>query len=266
MYKITVLVENCVYSHHLRGEHGLSLLIETAEHKILFDTGSSNLFAHNARLLGYDLSEVDYLVLSHGHSDHTGGVKHFLKLNSKAKIVCKREILDPKFKGERENGFKYASKISSDRFVFVDSDTELLPGIFILSSIPITNPNDTHFDKFDVLREGTLKPDTFEDELALVLSDQMSYSLVSACSHRGITNILEAAEQQFKSQTLSLLLGGFHIHTASQDKFSTIADHLEHTQPQSLGVCHCTGVEKFALFKQQFEQTFYAHTGKQITI
>lgn len=266
MYKITVLVENCVYAHHLRGEHGLSLLVETGEHAILFDTGSSDLFAHNARLLGIDLSKVDYLVLSHGHGDHTGGVKHFLELNSKAKVVCKRAILDQKFKGERENGFKFGGRIARERFLFVEENTELLPGIFVLCDIPITNADDTHFDKFDVLRDGLRKPDRFDDELALVLATDHEYSLVSACSHRGITNILAAASAIAGDKQLNLLLGGFHIHTAAREKFDTIADYLAQNQPKTLGVCHCTGIEKFALFKERFGSTFYAHTGKQIEI
>ena len=80
-YKITTLVENCVYGRKLQAEHGLSLYIETAEHKLLFDTGASDLFISNARLLHIDLREVDYLILSHGHSDHTGGLRHFLELS-----------------------------------------------------------------------------------------------------------------------------------------------------------------------------------------
>ena len=73
-YKITTLVENCVYGRKLQAEHGLSLYIETQEHRLLFDTGASDLFIRNARLLHIDLQKVDYLILSHGHSDHTGGL------------------------------------------------------------------------------------------------------------------------------------------------------------------------------------------------
>ena len=76
--KITTLVENSVYGKGLQGEHGLSLLVDTGEHRLLFDTGASDLFIRNARILGIDLKEVDFLVLSHGHRDHTGGLHHFL--------------------------------------------------------------------------------------------------------------------------------------------------------------------------------------------
>ena len=96
-YKITTLVENCVYGRKLQAEHGLSLYIETQEHRLLFDTGASDLFIRNARLLHIDLQKVDYLILSHGHSDHTGGLRYFLELNTQATVVCKREVFSPKF-------------------------------------------------------------------------------------------------------------------------------------------------------------------------
>ena len=71
-YKITTLVENCVYGRKLQAEHGLSLYIETSGHRLALDTGASDLFIRNASLLHIDLQKVDYLILSHGHSDHTG--------------------------------------------------------------------------------------------------------------------------------------------------------------------------------------------------
>ena len=91
-YKITTLVENAVYGRSLQAEHGLSLLIESEGYKILFDTGQSDLFIRNAALLDIDIAEVDFLILSHGHSDHTGGLRHFLAINKKASVICKQEV------------------------------------------------------------------------------------------------------------------------------------------------------------------------------
>ena len=91
----------------MQAEHGLSLYIETQEHRLLFDTGASDLFIRNACLLHIDLQKVDYLILSHGHNDHTGGLRYFLELNTQATVVCKSEIFSPKFKDERENGMMH---------------------------------------------------------------------------------------------------------------------------------------------------------------
>lgn len=145
-YKITTLVENCVYGRKLQAEHGLSLYIEIQGNRILFDTGASDLFIRNARLLHIDLQKVDYLILSHGHSDHTGGLRYFLELNTQATVVCKREIFSPKFKDERENGMKHTQNLDLSRFRFITEQTELLPGVFLfhllilsIRRIPILN-------------------------------------------------------------------------------------------------------------------------------
>ena len=167
-YKITTLVENCVYGRKLQAEHGLSLYIETQEHRLLFDTGASDLFIRNARLLHIDLQKVDYLILSHGHSDHTGGLRYFLELNTQATVVCKREVFSPKFKDERENGMMHTQNLDRSRFRFITEQTELLPGVFLFPSIDIINQADTHFERFWVQQEDGCKiPDTFQDELAV---------------------------------------------------------------------------------------------------
>ena len=124
-YKITTLVENCVYGRKLQAEHGLSLYIETSGHRLLFDTGASDLFIRNARLLHIDLQKVDYLILSHGHSDHTGGLRYFLELNTQATVVCKREVFSPKFKDERENGMMHTQNLDRSRFRFITKQTEI---------------------------------------------------------------------------------------------------------------------------------------------
>ena len=126
-YTITTLVENCVYGRKLQAEHGLSLYIETSEHRLLFDTGASDLFIRNARLLHIDLQKVDYLILSHGHSDHTGGLRHFLELNKQATVVCKREAFSPKFKDERENGMKHTQTFAYFSFPLLILSTVRIP-------------------------------------------------------------------------------------------------------------------------------------------
>lgn len=222
-YKITTLAENSVYGKGLQGEHGLSLLVEAGEHKVLFDTGASDLFLRNARLLGLDLSDVEYVVLSHGHRDHTGGLYAFLKMNSVAKVVCKREVFRKKFKNERENGMLHPEALDKSRFWLVDETTEIVPGVFAFPDVKVVDRNDTHFEHFFTEIEGEMRPDTFEDELALVLKGEKSLSVLSACSHRGITNIIRAVQNAFPGLGLKLVMGGFHIHNAEEEKFNVIS-------------------------------------------
>lgn len=260
--RITTLVENCVYGRKLQAEHGLSLYVEAGGNVVLFDTGASDLFIRNARLLHCDLQRVDYLVLSHGHSDHSGGLEAFLEINKKAKVLCKREALDPKFKGDRENGIRNALRMDISRFIFVNKTTEILPGTWIFPDLPVINEDDTHFEQFIVKRDGELIPDRFEDELALVLKGEESMILLSACSHRGITNILRSVSSFFNENHLKMIIGGFHIHNASSDKDDVIVNGLKNSLPDELGVCHCSGVDKYALFYSLWgNKVFYNHTG-----
>lgn len=262
-YSITTLIENCVYSRHLEAEHGLSLFIRTPEKRILFDTGQSDLLLRNAELLPVDLKLVDALVLSHGHSDHTGGLRAFMQVNSHALIYCKREILNRKFKNKRENGIQDASTLNLSRFRFVDEVTEICPGVIICPKIPLYDWNDTHFDQFNTEVGGMRIPDTFEDELAIILITNTTYSVLSACSHRGVTNLLRKTEELFPDKKLDTLMGGFHIRTTGEEKYYVIADYLKKVQPKQIGICHCTGVDQFARFCRDFPDiVFYNHVGK----
>ena len=93
--KITILVENTTIDTRLTPKHGLSIYIETNKHKVLFDLGPDDTYLVNARILGIDLSQVDTVVLSHGHKDHGGALSGFLKVNSKARIYLHRQAFEP---------------------------------------------------------------------------------------------------------------------------------------------------------------------------
>ncbi|MDE5597467.1 MAG: MBL fold metallo-hydrolase, partial [Lachnospiraceae bacterium] len=92
--KITTLVENTSILPEYKSKHGLSLYIETVNHKILFDIGSNGLFIENAEKLGIDIRTVDTVVISHGHTDHAGALEKFLEINSTAKIYMKESAFD----------------------------------------------------------------------------------------------------------------------------------------------------------------------------
>ena len=95
--KWTVLSDNRTQNPSLETEHGLSILLETEKHRILLDTGASDVVIRNAETLGVDLSTVDYVFISHGHSDHAGGLKHFMEINTQAQIIVSPDALKGRF-------------------------------------------------------------------------------------------------------------------------------------------------------------------------
>jgi 7,8-dihydropterin-6-yl-methyl-4-(beta-D-ribofuranosyl)aminobenzene 5'-phosphate synthase len=262
--KIITLIENLVYTQGLVAEHGLSFYIETGNRKILFDTGQSGLFIQNAKTLGVDIEAIDCVVLSHGHYDHTGGLYPFLEANKKAKVYAKREVFTPKYRKDKTFfGTPKNDDLLRDRLIYVDDVTQLVEGVFIMPSIPIKYPIDTHFDGLLKLEDNKIVPDEFDDELFMALVYKNRINIIKACSHRGITNICQAATDYFNLR-VRLILGGFHTKICTTEQYIHLTHYLQTLQPKSLGVCHCTGIEKYADLHRECEvPLFYYSTGKE---
>lgn len=265
--KATTLVENLTYQSELVAEHGLSIYIETENKRILFDTGQTDAFIRNAQVKCIDLAKVDALILSHGHYDHAGGVNAFLKINTTAKVYLKRAALSDKYHGHSKYiGAGIDAQLADGRLVFVDSILEIDKGLFIVPDTPIKTASDTHFEGFFVRDGGSFVADTFDDELFVVAESADGISILSSCSHRGITNIVEAARKIF-SKKVKTILGGFHLIRSTDAQQSTIADYIEHLEPERVGICHCTGVDGYAFFKQRLgDRVFYSSVGSSVDL
>jgi 7,8-dihydropterin-6-yl-methyl-4-(beta-D-ribofuranosyl)aminobenzene 5'-phosphate synthase len=265
--KIVTLIENLVYKQGLIAEHGLAIYIETENRKILFDTGQTGLFIQNAAALGISIEDIDTLVLSHGHYDHTGGLYPFLEKNNKAKVYAKKEIFTPKYAGRnRFIGTLYKNEILENRLVFVEEMVEIAENIFIMPDIAIYNSDDTHFKGFNKKVDKKLTPDEFDDELFLAIKQYEKINIVTACSHRGITNICTTASEHFKLP-VGLILGGFHLKDCTTIQYVQITHFFRILKPESIGVCHCTGIQRYAQMYNQCEaHLFYNFTGNEINI
>jgi 7,8-dihydropterin-6-yl-methyl-4-(beta-D-ribofuranosyl)aminobenzene 5'-phosphate synthase len=265
--RIVTLMENLVYQQGLFAEHGLSIYIETENSKILFDTGQSGLFLQNANKMGVLIEEIDSLVLSHGHYDHTGGLYPFLEKNKKARVYAKKDIFIPKYKSRnRFIGTVFQEVLLRDRLQFIDEITEIAEDVFVMPEITVLDSSDTHFEGLHKMVDNQFLIDKFEDELFLTIRHRNQINIITACSHRGITNICTTATEYFKLP-VGLILGGFHLKNSTDEQFEETMHYFRKVNPRSIGVCHCTGVEKYAKIQQEcISPVFYNCTGKEILL
>ena len=231
--KWTVISDNRTCNDLLQTEHGLSILLETEHHRILLDTGASDVFIRNAEKMGIDLSTVDYVFISHGHSDHAGGLKHFMEINDKAKVIVSPDALKEKFYSKRRYLHSITTEwpeIPSERLLTIEQSESISNDIFILAHIPQIHPMpEGNLHLFVENSDGSYVFDDFRHELAL---------------YSGLENILAACP--FPVNTV---VGGFHLldNHESEDKLSELAFRLTDAYPQTqFYTSHCTGDAVFA--------------------
>ena len=255
--KLTVLSDNRSNDSRLATEHGLCILLETERHRILLDTGASDVLIRNAEVLGIDLSTVDYVFISHGHSDHAGGLRYFLEHNSTAKVIVSPDAMSEKFYSKRN----YLHSITTvwpeginDRLITVEETCEIVDGLFVISHIlrqakrlgrlpqhhPLPKGNQ-HLFVEDA--KGEYVNDDFRHEMALY-TDGL---LFTGCAHCGLENILSACPYPVKS-----VVGGFHLLDGqeSEEELLALAQRLKGNYPLAqFYTSHCTGDRVFEIMK-----------------
>ncbi len=256
--RIIVLVNDTGENPRLANEHGFSALLEYKDNKILFDTGQSDKFIHNAEKLGVDLRDVDHVIISHGHYDHIGGLKYFLELNRTAKVHIKREALKKKYKfnnGEFVNiGTNDDYSPYKGRFVFSSASREIVNNVFI-----ITNINDfgsrIHNKNMFVEKNEKIEVDPFNDEQFLFVRDNEKIHIISGCSHRGIFNIAKTALNYSKLDRIGVLVGGFHMVNEYYSQIKKEVGALSNLNIEEICPCHCTG----EMGKEEIKNKFLKH-------
>ena len=236
--KLVTLMENTTACDNLRCEHGLSLYLETGDHKILFDAGQSSAFAENAEKLGVDLREVDFAVLSHGHYDHGGGLEEFLKINNTAPVYISSHAFEPHYSANGYIGLDLQLQ-GREQLRSVAEETALAEGItmYQLDVVPADTAG------LEMEEQGQRKPDDFRHEQYLLVEEGGKRILISGCSHKGILQIMEAFRPD-------ILVGGFHFMKITEEaKLAEAAKKLlEYDTVYYTG--HCTGQTQYAYLKE----------------
>ena len=260
--KFATLIDNSSNDNDtLRAEHGLSFWMQVDGKNFLIDTGAGALFAENAHTMGIDIAQADYLILSHAHADHTGGLSTFLTLNSKAKIylsskVCGRDIsIDHKLLQEHK-----------ERFAFIDKNTPITKSVTLICEVPATHPlpkaNNT------LLANDTA--DDFSHEVSIIVAaSNGTATVISPCSHRGILNILDAA----KNHKVTNFIGGLHLLDSDErnifESDEEIRQLAHEISKREILLCtgHCTGSVARKILSEKLGKRFKEfHSGFTISL
>jgi 7,8-dihydropterin-6-yl-methyl-4-(beta-D-ribofuranosyl)aminobenzene 5'-phosphate synthase len=268
--QITVLYDAFGQASAMQKDWGYAALIEYGGERILFDTGNNpDILAQNAKAKDIDLSKLDFVVMSHRHGDHMGGLAYLLKVNPKVTIYAPKEGFgvygadlpsgfyrkDSSLPGEQRyyNGappevMRFGSAWPGANFQLVDKNTEIAPNIHLITLV-------------------SDKPGTLElRELSLAFSTPDGMVIVVGCSHPGIDRIVESASAI--NPRIHLIAGGFHLVVASDPDIEKIVTALhDRFKVEYVAPGHCTGEPAFTALKKAFgDHYLYAGLGTTLTL
>lgn len=252
--KLIILTDDSISgSKRLLAEHGLCFYIEDVGKKILFDTGCTDVFIKNALQLGLNLLDLDYIVLSHGHYDHTWGLSHYISyymsaLESKLKVKKPTILTHPNtFLEKFEKGFGEIGCLIKEenlRKIFNVQTTkepfQLTEKLVFLGEIPRKNDFEGIEPIEKIFIDGKYQDDYVTEDSALAYIDNQNLSIITGCSHSGICNIIEYAKNLLKLSEINRVVGGFHLIDTSDERMNKILEYFSAQNIKELNTCHCT--------------------------
>jgi 7,8-dihydropterin-6-yl-methyl-4-(beta-D-ribofuranosyl)aminobenzene 5'-phosphate synthase len=253
--KVTILTDNnTIIDRYFIGEPGFSAYIEDGNNKILFDLGFSDVFLRNAQKMKIDFTELEYVAVSHGHCDHTGGLESLMRYYSELefeKINHKRPIMlaHPKtFKSIAADGYsELGSLISENKLAqFFDLHLDRNPQtisdrIVYLGEIP--RNNDFEGKQSFGKKEDEKDNDYVIEDTAIVYKAADGLVIITGCSHSGICNIIEYAKKITGESKIVDIIGGFHLLDPDEKQIKGTLDYFKKQNIKQIHPCHCTDLK-----------------------
>ena len=258
MIKFKFLSENKTDNPGCMAEHGLSIYIETAEKKLLFDTGASDLLIHNAKRLYVDLSMVEHVIISHGHYDHTEGIPAFCRINSMADIFIHKNSFGENYGMENgvmdkePCGILWTEKVKKQfehRFNLTDKVTKITEDIVISGTIPDYQGCIMPEKFFLKQKDGTFIEDDMSHEQFLIVRDRDSEGnskgifVFSGCSHKGVIPVLKYSKELFPEEKVACIVAGMHLYNAVSEVRKKVVDEIVEASINEVMPVHCTGIK-----------------------
>ena len=257
--KITILVDNEAGAG-LKAEHGFALWLETGNKRILFDTGQGCTLMENARILGINPATADYLVLSHGHYDHTGGLAALHHQATQFDLYCHPGAVNPRYSIRNRipkplhmprEAMAALDRFPQERLHWVQQPVVLSKTVGLTG--PITR--DTIFEDtggpFYLDQEGH-RPDLIDDELALWVRTDNGLIVCVGCAHAGLINTLQQVQRLNDNMRIRAVIGGFHLLNADRRRLEQTILALRQLAPDVIIPCHCTGEDAVSTLRDAF--------------
>ncbi len=245
--KLNVLVDNYTFiDHYYYGEPAVSFHIEDEETRILFDVGYSDLFIKNAKALNLPLDHINYITLSHGHDDHTGGLPYYLEQfhNNRISVIAHPDALNEKVLED----IRIGSPISKHqlntkcKLLLSKHPQRVTKHLIFLGEIPASNSFEARNAIGKRLEENRYVDDYVLEDSALVYQGELGIYIITGCSHSGICNIIEYAKQVCNTDNILGIIGGFHLFDVNDQVHNTI-NYLQNNNVRELYPCHCTSFD-----------------------
>jgi len=222
--QLTIVCDNYEHTPGLETSWGFACVIDTPQKSILFDTsGDGAILLSNMEKLHISPQDIDMVVLSHDHWDHTGGLSEFLQRNSQVPVYVVSAF---------SPATKRLIKTSGGQLVEVSQPQQIAPGVFSTGQVPGAPP-----------------------EQALVMQTDQGLVVVTGCAHPGVVNMVRAAMKACEGK-VHLVMGGFHMAQSSARQIHRVIDQLRELGVQQAAPCHCSGDQTRQLFAEELGEDF----------
>lgn len=245
--KLKVLVDNNTYiDEYYYGEPGVSYYIEDEGEKILLDVGYSDVYIKNSKKMGINLNEIQKIILSHSHDDHTGGLKYYFdNYKNRPEIIGCFGVFDEKI----YEGLKISSPMSEEeilektKVIYTNTPKKITKNIIFLGEIPRKNNFENQVPLGKSKKDGKYTDDYNLDDSALVYKSKAGIYIITGCSHSGICNIINYAKIICKDDRVLGVIGGFHLFDLDNQTKETINYFEKNNINKNLYPCHCVSLK-----------------------
>jgi 7,8-dihydropterin-6-yl-methyl-4-(beta-D-ribofuranosyl)aminobenzene 5'-phosphate synthase len=251
--KITVLVDNnTIIDRYFLGEPGVAFLVQEGDRKVLFDTGYSDIFISNAKKLGIDLNDLYYVVISHGHNDHTWGLVPLIRLYTEARsegrkmdrpvLLAHEQAFEAKYYGDETIGSMLSAKALEEHFEMRLGREPfwITDKLVFLGEIERTNSFENRKPVGKHSSLGFMKDDYVMDDTAMAYRSSEGLVIITGCSHSGICNIIEYAKKVTGEDRIADIVGGFHLLDPDTEQLEKTKAYMRQAGVCIMHPCHCT--------------------------